>query len=48
MAMWRLNAPPAQPQTAAQPQVKGLGPVRYYRITVNGTVYETSIQVVSQ
>ena len=44
----RLNAPPAQPQTAAQPQVKGLGPVRHYRITVNGTVYETSIQVVSQ
>lgn len=44
----RLNAPPVQPQTAAQPQAKGLGPVRHYRITVNGTVYETSIQVVSQ
>lgn len=44
----RLNAPPAQLQTAAQPQVNGLGPVHHYRITVNGTVYETSIQVVSQ
>ena len=42
----RLNAPAAQPQ--AQPQTGGPGPVRYYRITVNGTVYETSIQVVSQ
>lgn len=38
----RLNAPAAQPQ-AGRP-----GPVRRYRITVNGKVYETSIQMVSQ
>jgi hypothetical protein len=42
----RLNAPAAQPQ--AQPQAGRPGPVRRYRITVNGKVYETSIQMVSQ
>ena len=34
-----LNAP--APQAPAQPHM--LGPVRRYRITVNGKVYETSI-----
>ena len=42
----RLNAPAAQPQ--AQAQTGEPGPVRYYRITGNGTGYETSMQGVSQ
>ena len=36
-----------EPQSPAQtPHM--LGPVHHYRIRVNGKVYETSIQVVSQ
>ena len=38
--------PAAQPQ--AQPQAGRPGLSRRYRITVNGKVYETSIQMVSQ
>lgn len=41
-----LRLPSLRPQP--NPRSKDWGPVRHYRITVNGTVYETSIQVVSQ
>ena len=41
-------APQAQPSVQAPAQPAMAGPVRRYRITVNGKVYETSIQVVSQ
>ena len=40
--------PQTQPQTQSRSQSFRPGPVRYYRVTVNGKVYETSIQVVSQ
>ena len=50
-----LNAPAPQAQLSVQahqspvyPATTLPGPVRRYRITVNGKVYETSIQVVSQ
>lgn len=51
-----LNAPASQTQPAGQaahqppvyPKTTLPGPVRRYRITINGKVYETSIQVVSQ
>lgn len=50
-----LNAPAPQAQPSVQahqspvyPATTLPGPVRRYRITVNGKVYETSIQVVSQ
>ena len=44
----KLNAPAPQVQPSAYPATTLPGPVRHYRITVNGKVYETAIQVVSQ
>ena len=45
-ALERAIAQPESQSAAQAPHM--LGPVRHYRITVNGKVYETSIQVVSQ